>query len=59
LFTVLLKTLDLIKAYAANAKVGAVMGGGLLGLEAAKALIDLGIQKRMLSSLLPGLCPGK
>jgi nitrite reductase (NADH) large subunit len=39
-----IEDLELIKAYAANAKVGAVMGGGLLGLEAAKALIDLGIE---------------
>ena len=33
--------LELIKAYAARARKGAVMGGGLLGLEAAKALVDL------------------
>jgi nitrite reductase (NADH) large subunit len=39
-----IEDLELIKAYAVNAKVGAVMGGGLLGLEAAKALIDLGIE---------------
>ena len=32
-----------IKAYAPKAKSGAVIGGGLLGLEAAKALLDLGI----------------
>jgi len=38
-----IEDLDLIKAYASGAKNGAVMGGGLLGLEAAKALLDLGI----------------
>lgn len=40
-----IEDLDLIKTYAANAKHAAVIGGGLLGLEAAKALIDLGIQQ--------------
>ncbi len=38
-----IEDLELIKAYAPRAKEGAVMGGGLLGLEAAKALLDLGI----------------
>ena len=38
-----IEDLDLIRAYAAGARSGAVMGGGLLGLEAAKALLDLGI----------------
>ena len=33
-----------IKAYAANCRRAAVLGGGLLGLEAAKALQDLGLQ---------------
>ncbi|CAG8477667.1 9928_t:CDS:2 [Ambispora leptoticha] len=33
-----------IIAYSAKAKRGAVIGGGLLGLEAAKALLDLGLQ---------------
>ncbi|WP_183556731.1 nitrite reductase large subunit NirB [Mucilaginibacter sp. SP1R1] len=49
--------LDLIKTYAANAKVGAVMGGGLLGLEAAKALIDLGIQETHVIEFAPRLMP--
>jgi len=39
-----LDDLDKIAAAAKNAKVGAVVGGGLLGLEAAKALKDLGLQ---------------
>ena len=49
--------LDLIKTYAANAKVGAVMGGGLLGLEAAKALIDLGIKETHVIEFAPRLMP--
>jgi nitrite reductase (NADH) large subunit len=49
--------LDLIKTYAANAKIGAVMGGGLLGLEAAKALIDLGIQETHVIEFAPRLMP--
>lgn len=35
--------LDGIKAAATNARSGVVIGGGLLGLEAAKALVDLGL----------------
>jgi nitrite reductase (NADH) large subunit len=38
-----IEDLDAIRAAAASAKVGAVVGGGLLGLEAAKALKDLGL----------------
>ncbi|MGY6277848.1 nitrite reductase large subunit NirB [Methylomonas sp. MgM2] len=38
-----IEDLEAIKAAAANSKVGAVIGGGLLGLEAAKALKDLGL----------------
>lgn len=37
--------LDQIRSYSGKSKAGAVLGGGLLGLEAAKALLDLGIQK--------------
>jgi nitrite reductase (NADH) large subunit len=36
--------LEAISTAAENAKVGVVIGGGLLGLEAAKALKDLGLQ---------------
>ncbi len=39
-----IEDLDDIKASAAGAKVGVVVGGGLLGLEAAKALKDLGLE---------------
>ncbi|MEP6613882.1 MAG: nitrite reductase large subunit NirB [Mucilaginibacter sp.] len=52
-----IEDLELIKAYAVNAKNGAVMGGGLLGLEAAKALIDLGIQKTHVIEFAPRLMP--
>ena len=40
-----IEDLDLIRAYASRAKNAAVLGGGLLGLEAAKALLDLGIPR--------------
>ncbi len=39
-----LEDLDSIIAYAENAKTAAVIGGGLLGLEAAKAAVDLGLK---------------
>jgi nitrite reductase (NADH) large subunit len=38
-----IEDLEAIKASGANAKIGVVIGGGLLGLEAAKALKDLGL----------------
>ena len=40
--------LDAIKAYVKNAKTGAVIGGGLLGLEAAKAIMDDNIETTVL-----------
>jgi nitrite reductase (NADH) large subunit len=52
-----IEDLELIKAYAVNAKNGAVMGGGLLGLEAAKALIDLGIKETHVIEFAPRLMP--
>ncbi|MDN3581608.1 nitrite reductase large subunit NirB [Mucilaginibacter flavus] len=52
-----IEDLELIKACAANAKSGAVMGGGLLGLEAAKALIDLGITETHVIEFAPRLMP--
>ncbi|MBW4889973.1 nitrite reductase large subunit NirB [Mucilaginibacter sp. HMF5004] len=52
-----IEDLELIKAYAANCKVGAVMGGGLLGLEAAKAVIDLGIPEAHVIEFAPRLMP--
>ena len=39
-----IEDLEVIAAKAAGAKVGTVIGGGLLGLEAAKALKDLGLE---------------
>jgi nitrite reductase (NADH) large subunit len=39
-----LEDLEAIRAAASEAKVGAVIGGGLLGLEGAKALRDLGLE---------------
>jgi nitrite reductase (NADH) large subunit len=43
-----IEDLEAITAAAANAKVGAVVGGGLLGLEAAKAIKDLGLQTHVI-----------
>ncbi len=39
-----IEDLEMMTAYAKRTKRGAVIGGGLLGLEAAKAMIDLGIK---------------
>jgi nitrite reductase (NADH) large subunit len=39
-----IEDLEVITARAARARVGTVIGGGLLGLEAAKALHDLGLE---------------
>lgn len=39
-----IEDLEAITAAAKNAKVGTVIGGGLLGLEAAKAIKDLGLE---------------
>jgi len=52
-----IEDLDLIRTYADHAKSGAVMGGGLLGLEAAKALIDLGIKETHVIEFAPRLMP--
>jgi nitrite reductase (NADH) large subunit len=52
-----IEDLELIKAYAPNVKSGAVMGGGLLGLEAAKALMDLGITETHVIEFAPRLMP--
>ena len=52
-----LQDLDLISAYAKNTKIGTVIGGGLLGLEAAKALLDLGITQTNIVEFAPRLMP--
>lgn len=49
--------LELIQSYARHVRHAAVMGGGLLGLEAAKALIDLGIEKNHVIEFAPRLMP--
>jgi nitrite reductase (NADH) large subunit len=49
--------LDLIRAYAPHASNAAVMGGGLLGLEAAKALLDLGIANTHIVEFASRLMP--
>ena len=43
-----IEDLEAITAAAKNATVGAVVGGGLLGLEAAKALKDLGLKTNVI-----------
>jgi nitrite reductase (NADH) large subunit len=52
-----IEDLELIKSYAPKARSGAVMGGGLLGLEAAKALLDLGIPETHVIEFAPRLMP--
>ena len=52
-----IEDLDLISAYSKNAKKASVIGGGLLGLEAAKALIDLGIEETSIIEFAPRLMP--
>ena len=52
-----IEDLDKIKAYAAGVKKGAVIGGGLLGLEAAKALVDLGLEQTTVVEFAPRLMP--
>jgi len=52
-----IEDLERIKAYAPKAKNGAVMGGGLLGLEAAKALLDLGVPNTHVVEFAPRLMP--
>lgn len=51
-----LEDLNQIQAYSRTIKSGAVMGGGLLGLEAAKALRDLGLETHVIEAA-PRLMP--
>ena len=51
-----IEDLEAIKAAAAKGKVGVVVGGGLLGLEAAKALKDLGLETHVVE-FAPRLMP--
>lgn len=52
-----IEDLKLIRNYASSAKTGAVLGGGLLGLEAAKALIDLQLSETHVIEFAPRLMP--
>lgn len=52
-----IEDLDAMKAHAKNAKRGAVIGGGLLGLEAAKAMLDLGVADTRVIEFAPRLMP--
>ena len=52
-----IEDLELMSAYAKKAKTGAVIGGGLLGLEAAKAMIDLKITDTYVIEFTPRLMP--
>ncbi len=52
-----LEDLDLIQSYARKARKGAVIGGGLLGLEAAKALLDLGLEEAHVVEFASRLMP--
>ncbi|WP_250458956.1 nitrite reductase large subunit NirB [Microbulbifer litoralis] len=49
-----LEDLDAIRAASENARVGVVVGGGLLGLEAANALKELGLEAHVVE-FAPGL----
>ncbi|MEX2204866.1 MAG: nitrite reductase large subunit NirB [Myxococcota bacterium] len=51
-----IEDLDAIRAYAHGARSAAVLGGGLLGLEAAKALRDLGLETHVVEAA-PRLMP--
>jgi nitrite reductase (NADH) large subunit len=52
-----IEDLEMMTSYAKRAKTGAVIGGGLLGLEAAKAMIDLGVTDTHVIEFAPRLMP--
>ena len=52
-----IEDLEMMTAYAKKAKTGAVIGGGLLGLEAAKAMLDLGVTDTHVIEFAPRLMP--
>jgi nitrite reductase (NADH) large subunit len=52
-----IEDLEMISDWARKAKTGVVIGGGLLGLEAAKALLDLGITNPHVIEFAPRLMP--
>lgn len=49
--------LEMMSSWAPKATKGAVIGGGLLGLEAAKAMLDLGIKDTHVIEFAPRLMP--
>jgi nitrite reductase (NADH) large subunit len=52
-----IEDLELMRDYAPKASRGVVIGGGLLGLEAAKALLDLGLSDTHVIEFAPRLMP--
>ncbi|SFE02413.1 assimilatory nitrite reductase (NAD(P)H) large subunit precursor [Chitinophaga sp. CF118] len=52
-----IEDLELMRDYAPKATRGVVIGGGLLGLEAAKALLDLGVSDTHVIEFAPRLMP--
>src|SRR4030095_8054950 len=52
-----IEDLEMMTEYSKKAKTGAVIGGGLLGLEAAKAMLDLGIKDTHVIEFAPRLMP--
>ncbi|GAB2646928.1 nitrite reductase large subunit NirB [Emticicia sediminis] len=52
-----IEDLDMMQEHAKKATKGAVIGGGLLGLEAAKALLDLGLEETHVIEFAPRLMP--
>lgn len=52
-----IEDLDMMQSHARKARKGAVIGGGLLGLEAAKALLDLGLEETHVIEFAPRLMP--
>ena len=52
-----IEDLELIRSFGRHVKRAAVIGGGLLGLEAAKALLDLGVKETHVIEFAPRLMP--
>ncbi len=52
-----IEDLELMTGWAKKSKKGAVIGGGLLGLEAAKAMLDLGVTDTQVIEFAPRLMP--
>ncbi|MEO7768876.1 MAG: FAD-dependent oxidoreductase, partial [Ferruginibacter sp.] len=52
-----IEDLEMMSVHARHSKTGAVIGGGLLGLEAAKAMLDLGISNTQVIEFAPRLMP--